>query len=69
MVNIEVNVDAVQNDPTPARERSIFALGWVHFKSSSNSKSGSADDEMRVLGMMVVKDAVGTQPTKKEGAY
>ena len=64
MVNIEIQADA-QKDQSPARERSIFAIGWVRFKSTTDTAI-QTKDEMNVLGVMVVQDSVETRQTQKD---
>ncbi len=56
---IEVNIDAALNQPAPVRERSVFAIGWVRYKTTAPAKApagGAVEDEMSVLGLMIVRD-------------
>ena len=63
MVNIEIQTE--QKAPSPARERSIFAIGYVRFKSAADAVN--TDDEMQVLGVMVVKDTAEPNSAKNAG--
>lgn len=56
MIDIELEINPEQKQQNSPRERSVFAIGYIRYKSNPASKAGSSEDEMSVLGLMVVQD-------------
>lgn len=56
MIEIDFDIQPEHKAQPASRQRSIFAIGLIRYKSTLAPQTNSANDDMRVLGLMVVQD-------------